>query len=459
MSPDPEQEYFCDGMTEEITSDLSKLRALRVISRSSAMTFKGTKKTAPEIAEQLHVHYVLEGSVRKAGNNLRITAQLINAENDAHLWTEKYSGTLDDVFDIQEKVSQSIVSALKLELSPEEHERILERPIDDVRAYECYLRALHEMWLLSEAPLNRALELIEGGLEIVGDNDRLYAMKAIIYFQYVNTLSKPPHTYADFVGLAQTYATKALALNANSAEAHFAQGGIYHQSGNPKGAVHHWERSVELNPNDAGVTAMLGYQLAALGRDLDRVERLLRKATELDPLTPVNRGAPGWLHMFRGEFREALGALSSWQRALEEAQSPFLVWFAWLYAASGDFSEANRIMDSFVNRNPGHVMIELMSFLKHAWLGQKQKALESVTDRMEKAAWWDDGYSFIVAEGYALIGELDHAFRWRDHAIGYGIANVRFLEEHEPFLENLRSDKRFPALVDKARRVSESIVV
>ncbi len=112
MSSDPEQEFFSDGLTEDIITDLSHLEKLLVISRSSIMTFKGTNKKIKEIAIELNVRYVLEGSVRKAGNNLRITAQLIDAQNDTHLWAERYNGTVDDVFDMQEKVSRSIVEAL-----------------------------------------------------------------------------------------------------------------------------------------------------------------------------------------------------------------------------------------------------------------------------------------------------------------------------------------------------------
>ena len=126
-----------------------------MISRSSAMTFKGTKKTIREIARAVNVRYVLEGSVRKAGNNLRITAQLIDAVNDAHLWAEKYSGTLDDVFEIQEKVSRSIVKALKLMLTYEETQKIEERPIPDLRAYDFYLRHRQEVWKGSEESLEK----------------------------------------------------------------------------------------------------------------------------------------------------------------------------------------------------------------------------------------------------------------------------------------------------------------
>jgi TolB-like protein len=139
MSPEKENEYFSDGLTEEIITDLSQIKKLQVISRTSAMQLKGTDKNIKTIGRELNVQYVLEGSVRKHGNNLWITAQLIDADNDIHLWAEKYRGTMDDVFDIQEKVSRSIADALKLKLSPEEYKRIAERPIADIKAYECYL--------------------------------------------------------------------------------------------------------------------------------------------------------------------------------------------------------------------------------------------------------------------------------------------------------------------------------
>ena len=155
MSPDPENAYFADGLTEEMIADLSKVRALRVISRTSAMLLRGSKKDVPTIARELKVRYVLEGSVRRAGQSLRITAQLIDAAADAHLWAEKYTGTLEDVFEMQEKVSRAIVEALRLELTPQEHQRMAERPIPNLYAYECYLKARREIWRFVGPPWTR----------------------------------------------------------------------------------------------------------------------------------------------------------------------------------------------------------------------------------------------------------------------------------------------------------------
>jgi len=145
MSNDPEQEYFSDGLTEEIIADLSKLSSLRVISRTSAMVFKGSKKDVRTIGQELNVRYVLEGSVRKTGNKLRITAQLIDASNDAHLWAEKFSGVLDDVFDIQEKVSHAIVDALRLELTPHERASLVVKSPSDPAAHELYLEGRYHL--------------------------------------------------------------------------------------------------------------------------------------------------------------------------------------------------------------------------------------------------------------------------------------------------------------------------
>jgi len=144
LSPDPDNEYFADGLTEEIITDLSQVSRLQVVSRTSTMMFKGARKSIHAIAQEVDVQYALEGTVRKAGNSLRITAQLIDTSCDAHVWAGKFSGTLDDVFDIQEKVSREIVDALKVKLTPEEDRRIADRPIDNVAAYISYLRAVEE---------------------------------------------------------------------------------------------------------------------------------------------------------------------------------------------------------------------------------------------------------------------------------------------------------------------------
>jgi adenylate cyclase len=171
-------------MTEEIIANLFYIRALLVISRSSAMAFKGTKKTVPEIARSVNVRHVLEGSVREAGNSLRITARLIDAETDAHLWADKYNGAHDDVFDIHKKVARAIAEEIQLRLAPEEEARIGARGIGNLEAYECYLKARREVYELTKDGLDQALRNLEQGLEIVGDNVLLYSGLGHVYLHY-----------------------------------------------------------------------------------------------------------------------------------------------------------------------------------------------------------------------------------------------------------------------------------
>ena len=186
LSPDPEHAFFADGLTEEIIiTDLSKVRAMWVISRTSAALLRGCQKDVPAIARQMNVRYVLEGTVRRAGRQLRITTKLIDAATDSALWAEKYAGSLDEVFDIQEKVSQAIVDALKVTLTSEERRRIADRPVANPAAYDCYLRARHEMWRFDEASIGRAIAWTRQALEIVGENDLLYATLGMAYCGYV----------------------------------------------------------------------------------------------------------------------------------------------------------------------------------------------------------------------------------------------------------------------------------
>ena len=145
LSPDPDQEYFSDGLTEELTSKLSQIQSLCVISRSSSMTFKGSNKTVPEIAKALKVQYVVEGSVRRAGNELRITAQLIDADADAHLWSKTYAGTMDDVFDMQDSVSRAIVDGIRVQLTPDETRRLGKRSFNNTAAFTYYLKGRAEI--------------------------------------------------------------------------------------------------------------------------------------------------------------------------------------------------------------------------------------------------------------------------------------------------------------------------
>jgi TolB-like protein len=191
LSPDPENEFFADGLTEEVIADLSGISALRVISRTSAMRFKGTDKDLRTIARELNVRYVLEGSVRRAGTSLRVTAQLIEADTDSHVWAEKYSGSVDDVFAIQEEISRKIVKALQVKLSDTESRKVAERPIDNPPPTTAISGHITRCFRFTPASLDRAQTLADAGLALIGENPLLLATRGLVSWYYLNFSIRP----------------------------------------------------------------------------------------------------------------------------------------------------------------------------------------------------------------------------------------------------------------------------
>jgi len=175
ISQDANDEYLADGMTDEMISKLSKIKNFRVIARTSVMRYKETLKSVTEIGEELDVGTLLEGTVRKVANNLRITVHLVDVKTQAPIWSNEYNRELDDVFAIQDDVSVSIVNALEVELNPLEKQRIVERPIPNILAYQSYLKARQGIWFAEKTAMQRAERELKKALEIVGENELLYA--------------------------------------------------------------------------------------------------------------------------------------------------------------------------------------------------------------------------------------------------------------------------------------------
>ena len=454
LSPDPDNAFFADGLTEELIADLSKVRALKVISRTSAMLAKESKKDVPTIARELNVRYVLEGSVRQAGNNLRITAQLIDAQTDIHLSAEKYAGQLEDVFDLQETVSRRIVEALELQLSPEEERRIGIRPISNIHAYECYLQSRQEIWRFTEESLNRALKLLDDGLRVVGDNELLYAAKGSVYWQYVNAGLVPVGEYESCIREAHTYADKALALNPDSAVSHVLKGQVYQNSCEPKQSLRHFLRAVELDANNPEALFWVGYMLAASGRE--SISRpYFERAVEVDPLTPMTQAMLSWPEFFEGRFDLMVEKCLPVYEADTESHIG-RIWVAWSNAMAGRLDQALVFTDGITpdSRSPS---ASLAVFMRSAWDGRSEEALQAATADILEAARWDDLWSLWMAEGYAVIGEHHRAMDMLERTIRFGICNVTFLSKHDPFLESIRDEPRFAELMDLASGVAHDL--
>jgi TolB-like protein len=284
MSSDLDQEYFSDGLTEEIISYLPKINSLLVISRSSIMTLKGTQKKRKEITGEMNVRYIIEGSVRKEGNNIRITAQFIDVVNDSYIWSEKYNGTLDDIFDMQEKISRSIVDSLKVKLSPEEVAHIANRPINNVHAYDCYLKSRHELFRGTKESILNALTLLKNGLDLVGPNDLLYELLGfghIFYFRFVDKLDQ------SYLSQAEKYASKSFELNPRSALSYVVDGWIHWTNGRLQESANSMKHALEIEPDN--IDALFGLSETYLYAGKSAITYSVAvKMTEIDPLNPMS---------------------------------------------------------------------------------------------------------------------------------------------------------------------------
>jgi adenylate cyclase len=444
ISPDPDQEYFSDGLTEEIITDLSHIHDLLVISRNSAMTFKGTKKRTKEIAREVNVRYVLEGSVRKAGNNLRIVAQLIDALTDTHLWAEKYSGTLDDVFEIQEKVSRSIADALRLKLTPQESKKIAENTINNIAAYECYLKARQEMHGWMEGSFDKAHTLLQHGVNIIGENDILYAGMALEYIYMYESGTKADE---EILQMAEEYIDKVYKLNPESHHYYYLLGRIERFRGNNLNALGHFKNAYIIEKNDPEVLLLYSFHLAVYAGKPDLAEPYINRLIEIDPLTPLNYISPMMYHLIRGETDLAIDSI---RKATKLA--PFLnLMLARYLMWDNQLDEAFEIMRPFEKESPDNYNVKLYSFGKYAMLGEKEKALQVMNEEAKRYCWNDPDYPWFVAGYYAMIDEKGEAFKWLEHTINRGMINYPLLNDLDPFLKNLRGEQRFKELMAKIK--------
>jgi serine/threonine-protein kinase len=284
LSADPENEYFADGITEDVIAQLSQIGDMKVISRTSVMPFKQREQGAREIARQLNVATLLDGSVRRAGDRVRIVAHLVDAATDRHLWSETYDRELSDIFAIQTDVALQIAGALEAELSPREKNRLLRKPTDDVEAYQLYLRARHSLLELTENSFEAAKRLLEQAIALDPGYAMAYAMLALAYAEegagVIGAVTEPAEAYER----AREAATRALELDPGLAEAHAMLGlvKLYHDL-DFSGAEREFKHALEINPGSADTLDIYGRMLSGLGR-YDEALEVQERAHELDPL-------------------------------------------------------------------------------------------------------------------------------------------------------------------------------
>jgi TolB-like protein/Tfp pilus assembly protein PilF len=316
MSGDPEQEYFADGMVEEIITALSRFRYLFVIARNSSFTYKGRAVDVKQVGRELGVRYVLEGSVRKAANRIRITGQLVDGITGAHLWADRFDGNLEDIFDLQDQVTASVVSAIAPKLEQVEIERAKRKPTESLDAYDYYLRAMARLYQWTREANDEALQLIYKAIRLDPDFASAYGLAAVCYaYRKANGwVIDRDQEIAETAKLAR----RAMALGKDDALT-LSRGGfsLALVAGELEDGAAFIDRALVLNPNLAGAWYQAGWTRVWLG-DLEIAIEHLSRAMRLSPLDPVIHAmhtATAHAHFLAGRYGEA----SSWAaRALRE---------------------------------------------------------------------------------------------------------------------------------------------
>ena len=447
LSTDPENAYFADGLTDEVIAHLSTVRALRVISRTSSMTFKGSTRDLQTIARALGVRYVLEGSVRRAGRQLRITAQLIDAATDDHLWADHYDGTVEDVFAFQERLARVIVGALKLRLSPDEDRRLAERPIDNLQAYELYLRARQQGWRWRKDAIDQAVQQLHRALAIVGDNATIYAALGLAHLHYreagIDVGDRPLQE-------ADVCARKVFVLDPASASGRQLRGWIHYSRGHIQDAVDDLKAALAIDPNNPDTLGLLAncYLISGQG---PAARPIVARLMAVDPLTPVNRCMPGFIDLLDGRFAAAREPYRQMFN-MDPGNPMARLFYAYVLIANQRHDEAAAIAGACPAEVRDTIPARLTRFLAHAAAGRAADADAIVTPDMAAVASATDLFPRILAQGYALAGMPDRALHWLEIAIDRGFINYPFLATHDPSFAGLRAHPRFRELLELSRQ-------
>ncbi len=454
LSPDPENEYFADGLTDELIAELSKIKALRVISRTSAMQFKGAEKRVPTIAEELGVQYALEGTVRRAGNHVRITAQLIDAVADTHLWAERYSGMLEDVFDLQENLARRIAEGLQVTLSPVEDRRLADRPITDAHAYDAFLLARYELFKFTKQGIDRAIELIKGALGTIGDNALLYAVLG-----YAHWAAYDFGIYYDeeMLARAEQFADKALELDPDLPQAHFALGLVRYKRGDMQAFLGYIKSAVELEPTSDALF-FLAFVLAGIGK-IDQARQYADEGVVRDPLFFMTVFGRGYVDVCSGSFEAGLERIHDGRDRLAPGEAFSGWWLAQTLAYSGREEEAHALFQQLAAMD-ADLWSDQGKLFQRALENDRDGVLQVLADtKLRQFARTDEIYPVCLANALTRVGEIDEALDWIEQAVSWGFTNYQFLSQHNRFLAPLRGNERFQQLMELARQKQEAFEV
>jgi len=446
MSPQKDQEYFCDGMTEELINRLSNIKELKVPARTSSFVFKGKAEDIREIGRKLDVRTVLEGSIRKIDNQLRVTAQLVNITNGFHLWSDTYNRELKDIFSIQDEIASTIADKLKLTLLSDEKARLVKHSTENLEAYNLYLLGRYFYYKTTEEDMNKAIRYFEQAIAKDPGYALAYAGQAICYSVLCTTGYLAPK---DSYPKAKEAVVKALELDEELGEAHASLGYLkFFLDWDFAGAERDFKRAVKLSPGNVDVYILYSIYLTFSGR-FDEAIAGFKRAVELDPASPLTYTyLGGFGYQMAGRYDESIDQI---KKGLDMDPSIFLgqLFLASVYALKGTYGEAISQADKVLSAWPTLEDVQVLSFLGwvNAVSGRQEKARNFLNRMLDlRARRYVDAY--LIGAVYAGLGEKDKAFEWLTKAYEEHAGQLVCIRV-DPWIKNLRSDPRYEELLKK----------
>lgn len=439
MSPDPSDEYFADGMTEELIDRLAQVKGIEVIARTSVMSYKGEKKGISQIGKELRASDLVEGSVRKAGNRIRVTTQLISAATEGHLWSSHYDGNLEDIFAVQSEIAEKVVSELRVRLLASEKAAIEKRPTEDTEAYTDYLQGIQLLNRFEEASLRDALGLFKRAVERDG---RFAKAQARISNCYVWLAARGYMSDQEAIEKGRAAAQRALDLDPALAEGHLGIAIVMYLADEIEGSMIETMKSLELNPNLVEGYLALADLAAALG-DKEHVVKASEKAYRLDPLSPWAIEWLGRAYFWTGRGEEAM---EHWKKALHlEPYRTYRLMFDY-YVNKMDYAKGEEMVKELERLGPTLMLTYLNRGYLAAVTGDTKTAYDMIAKLDPGGDLGNISYAGFI---YYALGDIDKFFDYElraaeSHSLQASV--IRF----SPLFKNARNDARFEEVLKRA---------
>ena len=443
MSPDPNDESFADGLTEELIDKLCQVKGLEVLARTSVMNYKKKEKNAAQIGRELKAGALLEGSVRKAGNRIRVTAQLINANTEGHLWSSHYDNNLDDIFAVQSDIAEKVAGELQIRLVQEERRSLEKKPTASTEAYTYYLQGRELLRERTEPSIRQAAAIFEKATSIDPSFAKAITGIAECYWALVNDGYE---SYEKFTPKAELLVSKALQLDPDLAEAHAILGYIGFLEDNVLKGTMEAKKAISLNPSLADAYWVLS-NVAFLKQDKEEGMSALETCYRLDPIRPQYIEWLGDFYFYMGRDDDAL---QHWEKTAQFAPSATYRVMTEYYLWKGDLEKAREMFSKVENLEPTSNWLPWMRGFIAARTGDRDGAMRVI--RELESGWASTSTLNDIAFVYYALGDLDSYFTYIDKATDQHVMRYRYVI-YNPLFAKSREDPRYQAVLDKLRRM------